>query len=198
MTRLEPETSERNFVERLASQKVLPQILDNGQNGERLALPKIWTFHPDAATPQTVQESDEDKVRTTYWVFHSDKLQSLKREASVVHDIQSVESHPFKNGTNVSISTGDAVMAFLWLHINVARRIPAHIHTTLCILVNIRNRLDPPLPARYNGNAVIPLLIPQPRHRSPLPDDRSLEFRKTAAAHRPAINHVESQYLRNM
>ncbi|KAM0402765.1 hypothetical protein ACHAPZ_004256 [Fusarium culmorum] len=63
-----------------------------------------------------------------------------------------------------AFSTHDALLAFIWHHMTLAR-VKSGVFTNppgdadvsaLCVAVNVRNRISPPLPSSYLGNASMP------------------------------------------
>ncbi|XEV01609.1 hypothetical protein FSHL1_006896 [Fusarium sambucinum] len=66
--------------------------------------------------------------------------------------------------TAAAFSTHDALLAFIWQHMTSAR-LKSGVFTNppgdtdmsaLCLAVNVRNRMSPPLPSSYLGNASMP------------------------------------------
>ncbi|KAG8056793.1 hypothetical protein GUJ93_ZPchr0002g23719 [Zizania palustris] len=60
------------------------------------------------------------------------------------------------------VSTYCAVTAHLWRAMCVARGLPSDAETRLRVPANIRQRLSPPLPAHYFGNAIVRDLVTVP------------------------------------
>ncbi|KAM0082209.1 hypothetical protein ACKRZS_005577 [Fusarium odoratissimum] len=86
---------------------------------------------------------------------------------SVEHGIFSISAaklsllkdHVLKGATNTKLSTTEAVCAFLWRHVVLARQIDHHKYpeAKLSITVDARERMEnPPLPSNYWGNFAEP------------------------------------------
>ncbi|EXK34516.1 hypothetical protein FOMG_09906 [Fusarium oxysporum f. sp. melonis 26406] len=86
---------------------------------------------------------------------------------SVEHGIFSIsaeklsflKNHVLKGATNTKLSTTEAVCAFLWRHVVLARQIDHHKYpeAKLSITVDARERMEnPPLPSNYWGNFAEP------------------------------------------
>ncbi|KAG6994501.1 Acyltransferase easC [Fusarium oxysporum f. sp. conglutinans] len=86
---------------------------------------------------------------------------------SVEHGIFSISAaklsllkdHVLKGATNAKLSTTEAVCAFLWRHVVLARQIDHHKYpeAKLSITVDARERMEnPPLPSNYWGNFAEP------------------------------------------
>ncbi|KAI7763068.1 hypothetical protein LZL87_011211 [Fusarium oxysporum] len=86
---------------------------------------------------------------------------------SVEHGIFSIsaeklsllKNHVLKGATNTKLSTTEAVCAFLWRHVVLARQIDHHRYpeAKLSITVDARERMEnPPLPSNYWGNFAEP------------------------------------------
>jgi len=90
-------------------------------------------------------------------------------------------------------STYCAVTAHLWRAMCVARALPADGETRLRVPANIRQRLRPPLPATYFGNAIVRDLVVA-RVEDVLA--RPLGF--VAQAIRDAVDRVDDAYVRSV
>ncbi|KAL3533030.1 hypothetical protein ACH5RR_006551 [Cinchona calisaya] len=64
-----------------------------------------------------------------------------------------------KNSKQQGFSRFEAVTAHIWKCASMARMLKPEQETTLFITVDFRNRLKPPLPPRYFGNAVMPVPV---------------------------------------
>lgn len=70
-----------------------------------------------------------------------------------------IKDHVLKGATNAKLSTTEAVCAFLWRHVVLARQIDHHKYpeAKLSITVDARERMEnPPLPSNYWGNFAEP------------------------------------------
>jgi hypothetical protein len=84
------------------------------------------------------------KLDLCYWSVSQESLLSVKQAASVANP-------------NAPIPTESTILsALLWRHISKARGLSAKGYktTSLVNVVNIRGRLEPPLPLNYAGNAL--------------------------------------------
>ncbi len=112
------------------------------------------------------------------------------------------------NGTNDSkpfITDHDVLQALLWRRLSHARK-PSLVVTSLAptsefamsnllIPVNIRSRMEPPLPSSYFGSAVDFASVRLPLHE--LSSISHLSIAKTALAIRHAVEAVQDSYVRS-
>jgi hypothetical protein len=84
------------------------------------------------------------QLHLSYWNISQTSLQAIKQDAS-------------PSSPNAPMLTDSAILsALLWRHITRARQLSAQgvESTSLLNVVNIRRRLEPPLPLDYPGNAL--------------------------------------------
>lgn len=103
------------------------------------------------------------------------------------------------------ISTNDALCAFLWHRISLARRLSSpsssssHLHSMLTLAVDGRNRFSPTLPPSYLGNAAFICPITSPPFPSPSssPSSSSSSLPYTLASHiRTTITNFNNKKMR--
>lgn len=84
------------------------------------------------------------ELTTTYWAISHEALRALKR------------AKPPSSCEGPELTDSTLISALLWRHISRARRLSSRgVKTTSVVnMVNIRRRLQPPLPHDYFGNAV--------------------------------------------
>ena len=87
-------------------------------------------------------------------VFHFSTTSLIKLKEHVIADLKNA-----KHETTAWISTNDALCSLLWQRITLARFGPEAslvpdppASSTLCVAVNGRSKLTPPLPSTYLGN----------------------------------------------
>ncbi|RCV24625.1 hypothetical protein SETIT_5G101100v2 [Setaria italica] len=101
------------------------------------------TVHPDALStfyPKLAFSDPSGPLATKVFTISKDRIASLKRLCG---------------GT----STFRAVSALVWRCACVARRLPPDSEARFTAPVNIRRRVNPPLPERYFGNALVRVVV---------------------------------------
>uniref|UniRef100_A0A0D9V146 Uncharacterized protein n=1 Tax=Leersia perrieri TaxID=77586 RepID=A0A0D9V146_9ORYZ len=95
--------------------------------------------HPDAHSMFSLKLSlseSSSPITTKFFPISDDQLAALKKMCG-------------------GASTFGAVSALVWQCMCVARELPLHAQTRVSFPVNIRRRVNPPLPDRYFGNALV-------------------------------------------
>lgn len=64
-------------------------------------------------------------------------------------------SKKLKPATNFKYTTFETLLAHLWRKITAARGLGGDLETTVRVTVNVRPRMNPPVPANYFGNLVL-------------------------------------------
>jgi trichothecene 3-O-acetyltransferase len=108
-----------------------------------------WKLTEDSSTflnPTAYEAAEVQSVEHGVFSISAEKLSLLK-------------NHVLKGATNTRLSTTEAVCAFLWRHVVLARQIDHHKYpeAKLSITVDARERMEnPPLPSNYWGNFAEP------------------------------------------
>ncbi|KAF5716905.1 trichothecene 3-o-acetyltransferase [Fusarium mundagurra] len=115
----------------------------------------------------TLKEFPDWKLTETSSTFLNPTNYEVAEVQSVEHGIffisaenlSLLKNHVLKGATNTKLSTTEAICAFLWRHIVLARQIDHHRYpeAKLSITVDARGRMEnPPLPSNYWGNFAEP------------------------------------------
>ncbi|KAF5248144.1 hypothetical protein FANTH_6074 [Fusarium anthophilum] len=115
----------------------------------------------------TLEEFPDWKLTETSSTFLNPTNYEAAEAQSTEHGIFSIsaeklsllKSHVLKSATNKKLSTTEAICAFLWRHVVLARRIDHYRYpeAKLSITVDARERMEnPPLPSNYWGNFAEP------------------------------------------
>ncbi|CVL13508.1 hypothetical protein LB506_009083 [Fusarium annulatum] len=115
----------------------------------------------------TLEEFPDWKLTETSSTFLNPTNYAAAEVQSIEHGIFSIsgedlsllKNHVSKGATNTKLSTTEAICAFLWRHVVLARQIDHHQYpeAKLSITVDSRERMEnPPLPSNYWGNFAEP------------------------------------------
>ncbi|KAF4336783.1 trichothecene 3-o-acetyltransferase [Fusarium beomiforme] len=120
-----------------------------GEQGVTLEEFPDWKLTEDSSSflnPTDYEPSEVQSVEHAIFSISENKLASIKE-------------HVLNGTTNTKLSTNEAVCAFLWRHVVLARQINPHEYSEakLSITVDSRERMEnPPLPSNYWGNFAEP------------------------------------------
>lgn len=140
--------------ENLDSRELLPchdrTLLDSRKKKSGLLHFYHEEFYPP---PLWVGRLRDTRVIVDVVKLTREQINKLKKKASVYYGLDNV-SRPY--------STFEVISGHLWRCVSKARyeRKNGEQKTRLSMLVNCRNRLRPPLPSSYAGNAVFPTVTP--------------------------------------
>ncbi|KAG5793534.1 hypothetical protein H9Q69_007399 [Fusarium xylarioides] len=115
----------------------------------------------------TLEEFPDWKLTKTSSTFLNPTNYEAAEVQSIEHGVFSIsadnlsllKNHVFKSAANTKLSTAEAICAFLWRHVIIARKIDHHRYpdAKLSITVDARERMEnPPLPSNYWGNFAEP------------------------------------------
>ena len=131
-----------------------------------------------------------DPVENTIFFFSKSKLSELK---------SMVSSSDHTKDDNVWVSTNDALCALIGCCAHSSRdeeiRVMANRSCSILAVVNLRQRLHPPLPADYIGNAVGSVTLSLPSHCI---NSTLAEVSKTAYLLRDLIKKCDESFFRKL
>ncbi|KAK7315422.1 hypothetical protein VNO77_33969 [Canavalia gladiata] len=113
--------------------------------------------HQEFKTPPLIlgkSDAIEEKSKQTAVALlrlTSEQVEKLKKKTN---------DHSLKEGFR-SYSRFEVIVAHIWRTLCMARQLDDQQQSVVRILVDIRRRLDPPLPSNYFGNAVFPTITPK-------------------------------------
>ncbi|XP_073011038.1 putrescine hydroxycinnamoyltransferase 1-like [Typha latifolia] len=103
------------------------------------SLPTILFDHDDYST-NIFQSNSSSPHLTTVLKLSKDQIQTIKNTCG---------------DDNSRVSTFRAIVAYVWKIACIARGLKGNDETQLYMAVDVRNRLNPPLPQNYMGNATL-------------------------------------------
>ncbi|CAI9098756.1 OLC1v1035455C1 [Oldenlandia corymbosa var. corymbosa] len=122
-----------------------------------------------------------------------EQVESLRSKATLDLLNKGVEElRKIPAGGRPQVSRFDVVCAHIWKCLSLARGLQPEQETVLFVTVDFRNRINPPLPKRYFGNAVMPLPV-----SSTVNELLSNPVSYTARKIRTAIESVTDEYVRS-
>ncbi|KAK7315418.1 hypothetical protein VNO77_33964 [Canavalia gladiata] len=113
----------------------------------------------------------------------SEQVEKLKKKTN---------DHSLKEGFR-SYSRFEVIVAHIWRTLCMARQLEDQQQSVVRIMVDIRRRLDPPLPSNYFGNAVFPTITPKCHTR----DIISNPINYAAHMIREGIDRLTNEYIRS-
>ncbi|CAI9115641.1 OLC1v1016605C1 [Oldenlandia corymbosa var. corymbosa] len=132
-------------------------VLQEFEKDHRRILPSPDFFCLPVLLGSSDNLEERKKVTATFMLkLSKEQIQALKSKANEINGQDSRVSgcryrYPF---TRI-----EAVCAHIWKCVSLARGLKSEQETVLFVSVDFRNRVNPPLPKRYFGNAVIPLPV---------------------------------------
>lgn len=125
----------------------------------------------------------EKKTTVVTLKLTSEQVQKLKNKAN--DQSQKEGSRPY--------STYEAIVAYIWRCASKARQLDNLQPTLVRFIVDIRNRLNPPLPKNYFGNAYAPTVTPT----CYIGDIISNPLSYAAQKIREAVDLIKNEYIRS-
>ncbi|KAK7315423.1 hypothetical protein VNO77_33970 [Canavalia gladiata] len=126
---------------------------------------------------------EEKKKETTITLLRltSEQVEKLKKRAN---------NQSLKEGFR-PYSRYEVIVAHMWRTLCMARQLDDHQQSVARITVDVRRRLDPPLPINYFGNAVLPTVTPKCYTREII----SNPINYAAQMIREAIDRLTNEYI---
>ncbi|PNP61592.1 hypothetical protein FNYG_13663 [Fusarium nygamai] len=158
----------------------------------------------------TLEEFPDWKLTETSSTFLNPTNYEVAEVQSVEHGIffisaenlSLLKNHVLKGAANTKLSTTEAICAFLWRHVVMARQIDHHRYpeAKLSITVDARERMEnPPLPSNYWGNFAEPNAVARaPVARLQNEEDRNEIYLELASSVKRAIAAVNNKAVRRL
>ncbi|KAF8943316.1 hypothetical protein BGZ47_005525 [Haplosporangium gracile] len=96
--------------------------------------------------------------------FSPQQLDAIKRLASEQNIAAAACAADDKEISDKWVSTGDSLVAYLWKMSTITRRMEPDCKMMCGLVMDIRNRVAPPIPESYIGNAILSIFVQMPVH----------------------------------
>ncbi|KAG0347415.1 hypothetical protein BG004_007776 [Podila humilis] len=112
--------------------------------------------------PEMIQESEGGNLHLLH--FSGAELDRIKKLASEQNIAAAACAADDKEISDKWVSTGDALIAYLWKMSTITRRMEPDCKLMCGVVMDIRNRLVPPIPEGFIGNAILSIFVQMPVH----------------------------------
>ncbi|KAF4415547.1 trichothecene 3-O-acetyltransferase [Fusarium acutatum] len=157
----------------------------------------------------TVEEFPDWKLTETSSNFLNPTNYEAAEVQSIEHGVFSIsveklsllKNHVLKSAANTKLSTTEAICAFLWRHVVLARQIDHHRYpeAKLSITVDARERMEnPPLPSNYWGNFAEPNAVARASVARLQNEDGPKIYVELASSVKRAIAAVNNKAVRRL
>ncbi|KAF8953300.1 hypothetical protein CPC16_007412 [Podila verticillata] len=118
----------------------------------------------DAPTdlPEVVQEPEGGSLHLFH--FSGAQLDRIKKLASEQNIAAAACAADDKEISDKWVSTGDSLIAYLWKMTTITRRMEPDCKLMCGLVMDIRNRIVPPIPEGFIGNAILSIFVQMPVH----------------------------------
>ncbi|KAK3813718.1 MAG: transferase family-domain-containing protein [Linnemannia elongata] len=96
--------------------------------------------------------------------FSPQQLDAIKKLASEQNIAAAACAADDKEISDKWVSTGDSLVAYLWKMSTITRRMEPDCKMMCGLVMDIRNRVAPPIPEGYIGNAILSIFVQMPVH----------------------------------
>ncbi|KAF9152159.1 hypothetical protein BG015_005712 [Linnemannia schmuckeri] len=96
--------------------------------------------------------------------FSPQQLDAIKKLASEQNIAAAACAADDKEISDKWVSTGDSLVAYLWKMTTITRRMEPDCKMMCGLVMDIRNRVAPPIPEGYIGNAILSIFVQMPVH----------------------------------
>ncbi|KAF9143011.1 hypothetical protein BGX30_001604 [Mortierella sp. GBA39] len=96
--------------------------------------------------------------------FSPRQLDAIKKLASEQNIAAAACAADDKEISDKWVSTGDSLVAYLWKMSTITRRMEPDCKMMCGLVMDIRNRVAPPIPEGYIGNAILSIFVQMPVH----------------------------------
>ncbi|KAG0040148.1 Mitochondrial fission protein [Podila clonocystis] len=143
------------------------QTSESDERGQESTIPRVTIGHEgeleDAPTDlPEVMEPEGGSLHLFH--FSGAQLDRIKKLASEQNIAAAACAADDKEISDKWVSTGDSLIAYLWKMTTITRRMEPDCKLMCGVVMDIRNRLVPPIPEGFIGNAIISIFVQMPVH----------------------------------
>ncbi|KAG0332423.1 Mitochondrial fission protein [Podila horticola] len=143
------------------------QMSESDERGPESTIPLVTIGHEGELedAPTDLPEMVEPEGGSLHlFHFSGAQLDRIKKLASEQNIAAAACAADDKEISDKWVSTGDSLIAYLWKMTTITRRMEPDCKLMCGVVMDIRNRLVPPIPEGFIGNAILSIFVQMPVH----------------------------------